>query len=142
MKNFNVKGIVISIAVLVGLLTLFAIIFNDEPPINSKEQPKETPDIFFTEYGYTKGPDRYRLMVYEYMADSTLSKDTIQAHLRRHAKNRMHTPGRSTSIYYYDGKHPPKRTFRTAEKHRRFLNQYSKPAAVFMILPDGSLVGG
>jgi len=139
MKNFNAKGIVISLAVMVAGLLLFTMLFNEESDHDPASDPEDTVSMYFARYGYTKGPDNYRLMVYWYAHESLWDDKMVRANLRRHAKNRMHTPGRTTTIYYYEGEHPPERTFRTTEQHRRFLDQYAAPAAVFMIMQDGSL---
>ena len=128
------KGCLI-IAVPMAAIIIFTGIY-----LASKEEPSsEHKDIHLVERGYTKSDDKYRLFVFSYTADDTLAEKKIKAELSRHAKNRMHTPGRTTTIYYYEGKHPPERTFGTTEQHRRFLDQYAAPAAVFMIMQDGSL---
>jgi len=139
MKNIDSKGIVIKVAVIVGAILLFTMVFNEESDHDPASDPEDTVSMDFDRYGYTKGPDNYRLMVYWYAHESLWDDKMVRAKLGRHAKNRMHTPGRTTTIYYYEGKHPPNRTFRTTEEHRRFLDQYAAPAAVYMIMPDGSL---
>lgn len=128
------KGCLI-IAVPIAAIVLFTGIY-----LSSKEKPApEKSHISFAERGYSKTVDKYRLFVYSYTADTTLKEKEIEAELRRHAKERMHTAGRTTTVYYYGGSAPPERSFETTEQHLRFLDRYAAPAAVFMITQDGSL---
>lgn len=128
------KGYLI-IALPIAAIVLFTGIY-----LSSKERPApEKSPISFAERGYSKTDENYRLFVYSYTADTTLEEKEIEAELRRHAKERMHTAGRTTTLYYYESSAPPERTFQTTEQHRRFLEQYPAPSAVFMITQDGSL---
>ncbi len=145
MKYLNAKGIVIALAAFMLVIMLFSVFLNEtpesdyRPPSTNQEQQEPKRKVLFNQVGYTKGPDRYRLFVYWVVADSTMEMNSIRPHLRRHASDRMHTSGRSTTVYYYLEDHPPERTFRTTKRHRDFLAQYDPPQAVYMILPNGTL---
>lgn len=128
------KGCLI-IALPIAAIILFTGIY-----LSSREEPApEKSHISFAERGYSKTVDKYRLFVYSYSADTTLKEKEVEAELRRHAKERMHTSGRTTTVYYYEGHTPPERSFETTEQHRRFLDQYAAPDGTYMITQNGSV---
>ena len=103
--------------------------------IGSCQCSNKSGPVEYTEVGYTKeGKERLKIISYS-VQDSTVNLD---AEIRRHAKNQMHTQGHSTTLYYFKGK-APAISHSTISATRNALQSHRPPDKAFVILPNGKL---
>lgn len=91
----------------------------------SEPAGRELGGLTFEQTGYSK-EHPFRLMVYQFTAPDSLSREDIEIILDRHANQRPSSPGGSTTVYYFRDT-APAGSFENIERHRAYLNSEVMP---------------